>query len=185
MKDTTSYRVSVPKFEAMAASGVFGDDRVELLGGILTMMTTSPEHDHAVIALGDELRDRLPRDRWTVREEKPVVLGTFWRPIPDIAVVRGDRRIASRRTPRRRDIALIAEVADTTHPKDTGKKLRRYERCGIPTCWVVDLDRRRAEVREMTDKGLTPTAVVHEPDTNALRIDGRDYGSIPVAELLP
>lgn len=185
MKDTSVYRVSVPKFETMIASGAFGEDRVELLGGILTMMTTSPEHDHAVIALGEELRDRLSRETWTVREEKPILLGAFWRPIPDLAVVRGDRRSSSRRTPRRRDIALLVEVSDTTYAKDTGKKLRRYERSGIPAYWVVDLSRRRVEVREMTARGLTLAATYGEADLIPLTVDGVLVGEIPVQEFMP
>jgi Uma2 family endonuclease len=185
MKDTTAYRVSVRKFEKMIAAGVFGEDRVELLGGTLTMMTTSPPHDYAVLSLGEQLRDRLPRDRYTVREEKPVVLGLFWRPMPDIAVVRGDRRASSLRTPRRHDVALVVEVSDTTYAKDTGKKLRGYERAGVSTYWVVDLNRRRVEVREMTAQGLSLTDTHGENESVPLRLDGHDFGAIPVGELLP
>ena len=185
MRNPTAYRVSVPKFRRMIDAGVFEDDRVELLGGILTMMTTSPPHDNAVTALRDELIARLPQDRWTVREEKPVHLGLFWRPMPDIAVVRGDRRAFSLKTPRRHDVALIVEVSDTTYAKDTGRKLRGYERARVSTYWVVDLNRRRVEVREMTANGLSLTDTYGETESVPLRLDGPDFGAIPVAELLP
>ncbi len=52
MKEISPYRVSVRKFQRMIAANAFGEDRVELLGGILTMMTTSPEHDFVVLARG-------------------------------------------------------------------------------------------------------------------------------------
>jgi Uma2 family endonuclease len=89
------------------------------------------------------------------------------------------------RTPRRGDIALVVEVSDTTYQKDTGKKLRGYQRAGIPTYWVVDLNRRRVEVREMTARGLAPVVLYHEQDEIPLTLDGRDYGKVPVRELLP
>ena len=148
-------------------------------------MTSSPPHDFAVLALGDELEDRLPRDRWAVREEKPVILGMFWRPMPDVAVVRGDLRTFSQKTPRRHDIALLVEVSDTTYPKDTGKKLRGYERSGVSLYWVVDLNRRRVEVREMTDKGLSLMATYQEHEELPLRLDGQDFGRIRVEKFLP
>jgi Uma2 family endonuclease len=185
MRDTTAYRVDVRKYRKMVAAGVFGDDKVELLGGILTMMTTSPPHDYAVTKLGDLLEDLLPRDRWTVREEKPIHLGLFWRPIPDIAVVRSPALNYAARTPRLNDTALLVEVSDTTYAIDTGKKLRRYERCGVPTYWVVDLNRRRVEVREMTARGLDPVVLYGEDEEIPLVLDGHDYGRIAVRELLP
>jgi Uma2 family endonuclease len=184
MKDLRAYRVRVPAFLTMARAGAFGDDRVELLGGILTMMTSGPGHDYAVTSLGDRLDDLLPRDRWTVREEKPVTLGLFWMPVPDLAVVRGPKEDYKKRTPDRRDIALIVEVADTTYAKDTGKKLRRYRRCRVPAYWVVDLARRRVEVRDLSGPDPSPPVVFGEDDEIPLQLDGHDHGRVAVSDLL-
>ena len=124
MRTSTVYRFTVSKFNRLAATGVFDDDRVELLGGVPTMMTTCPPHDYAVTRFGDFLEDCLSRERWTVREEKPIRLGRFWQPLPDIVVVRGAAKDFSTRTPEVLDIALLVEVSDTTYAKDAGKKLR-------------------------------------------------------------
>jgi len=184
MRSTTAYRVSVPKFDRMAAAGFFGDDHVELLDGILTMMATGPAHDYAVTRLGDFFEDLLSRDRWTVREEKPLQLGRFWKPLPDLAVVRGPALAYGHRTPERLDVALLVEVADTSYPLDTGKKLRCYQRCGVPAYWVVDLNRRRVEVREMSARGLQQSTPFLEEAEVPLVLDGREYGRIAVKDLL-
>lgn len=179
------YRLKVRQFERMIGAGVFGEDRVELLNGVLVMMTSYPPHDNAVIGLGEQLRDLLPRTDWCVREEKPLKLPRFWRPQPDFAVVRGPRANYVRRTPGRRDTALIVEVADTTYLKDRGIKLRLYERCGIPTYWIVDLPRRRIEVRTLNDQGYGPEVLYHDTEEIPVVIDGREYGKFPVREILP
>ena len=58
-------------------------------------------------------------------------MAQFWKPLPDVAVVRGLHRDFIARTPGPSDIALIVEVSDTTYAKDTRIKLRRYERVGF------------------------------------------------------
>jgi Uma2 family endonuclease len=185
MRFVTAYRVSVRKFDRMCAAGLFDDEKVELLGGILTMMASGPAHDNAVLSLRDQLLRILPNDRWTVRDDMPIGLGKFWKPLPDIAVVRGIRTDYLNRTPGRLDVALIIEISDSTYGKDTGTKLRRYERCGIPLYWVVDLPRRRVEVREMSAKGLSVPVLYQEHEEIPVVLDGQDYGQVCVRDILP
>src|SRR5689334_21810612 len=106
MRHLTAYRVTSRKFDKMRAAGLFEDDKVELLDGVLTMMTTGPAHDNAVNALDDLLGEALPKGRWLVRTEQPVKLGLLWKPLPDVVVVRGRRSDFAHRTPGRNDIAL-------------------------------------------------------------------------------
>lgn len=185
MRHLTAYRVSVKMFNQMCCAGLFEDEKVELLNGVMTKMTSGPGHDFVVAVLGQILEKLLPSDKWSVREEKPVELGRFWKPQPDVAVVRGSHRDFSARTPGPADIVLIIEVSDSTYAKDTRIKLRRYERCGIATYWVVDLSRRRVEVREMGQKGLAVPVFYHENDEIPVALDGQAYGRISVRDLLP
>ncbi len=185
MRYLTAYRFSVNKFNRMCAAGLFEDEKVELLNGLMTRMTSGPGHDYAVALLSQILEKLLPADRWSVREEKPVELGRFWRPQPDVAVVRGTHRDFAARTPCQSDIALIIEVSDSTYAKDTRIKLRQYERSGIAVYWVVDLSRRRVEVREMGGRGLAVPVYHHEDDDIRVVLDGKDYGRVPVGDLLP
>src|SRR3954463_8535091 len=84
---TTQFRINARTFRRMAAAGDFGDAKVELLNGRLELRTSGPAHDYVVTTVRDLLVDRLGRDDWTIREEKPLRLGWYWRPLPDIAVV--------------------------------------------------------------------------------------------------
>ena len=184
VKGATLFRVNARSYRRMAVAGDFGDTKVELLGGALTVMTTGPVHDYVVGTLHYLLLDRLGRVDRTVREEKPLNLGWFWRPLPDIAVVRGHRTSHAHRPPGRHDVALLVEVADTSYAVDAGRKLRRYLACGIPAYWIIDVNRRRVEVRDMrSPDGSAPATTYTEGAAVPLTLDGRDHGTVAVADL--
>ena len=44
------------------------------------------------------------------------------------------------------DVALLAEVGDSTYPENSGEFLREYAARGIPVYWVVNVAGRRVEV---------------------------------------
>lgn len=184
------YRVTVRQFEKMIDAGVFPEGiTVELLGGILVAMTKNDTHDFIAGQLGDLLRSLLPAG-WFVREEKSCHLGRFWRPEPDIAVVRGRHADFRTRTPRGGDLGLLVEVADTTYPKDSGVKLRRYATARIPVYWIVNVDRRQVEIYT-EPRGCGRTAHYHEFAIHhataqvPVVLDGQERGRIAVQDLLP
>jgi Uma2 family endonuclease len=185
MKVIEPYRFDVPTFDNLCASGTFGDRKVELLNGLLVMMTTGPAHDNAVAALGDRLEELLPKTDWMVREEKPVVLSKRWKPVPDVVVVRGPRTRYAQRTPGRLDVALLIEVSDKTYPKDSGPKRRAYSRHGIPAYWIVDVNRRLVEVHALGPRGLTLSATYTEHQDVPLVLDGTDFGVVAAVDLFP
>ncbi len=139
------YRMSPRQFERACAADVFGEDRVELLAGILFVMTKNPPHEVVTAILSQLLRSIVAASGLAVFEEKSAKLGK-WRPIPDIMVVRGTLANYFRKLPGPAEIALIIEVADTTYAKDRGLKWRQYAASGIPAYWIVKLDDRRVEV---------------------------------------
>ena len=135
------------------------------------------------------LRPRLPAD-WSLREEKPVQLGRFWRPQPDISVLKSPFSAFARRWPQPLDIALLVEVADTSYPKDSGIKLRRYAHVQIPQYWIVHLDRRQVEVYRdphgRHGKACYRMVEIHPDDVEIpVVIEGNDLGRIAVKEILP
>ena len=169
----------------MIGAGVFGSDKVELLNGVMVkIMTTYPPLDHAVSALAELLRDMLPRSSWYVREEKPLQLAHRWRPEPDITVVRGPMADYVKRTPTRDDAALVIKVADSSYEDDIGLELRGYEKHGIPEYWVVDLYRRRVEVRANSAGGFSAAVIRNEADEIPVTLDGHEFGRIAVSRLL-
>jgi len=184
------YRLSVRQFEAMCAADVFGDDRVELLGGLLIVMSQYPPHTYVVMQMADALRQILPAGGWDIREEKAVLLGRFWSPQPDVAVVRGPRTSYLARTPRASDLAILIEVADTTYAKDSGAKWRNYAAARVAIYWITNLARRQVEVyTDPAGRGKSATyrgCKVYAPDAEIpVVLDGREVGRIAVKDILP
>ena len=184
------YRLTVRQFSRMIDASVFGeDDRVELLGGILFPMTINVPHAYVVDRLDVLLRPRLPAD-WSLREEKPVQLGCFWRPSPTSPSSSCLSSAFAHRWPQPLDIALLVEVADTSYLKDSGIKLRRYAHVQIPQYWIVHLDRRQVEVYRdphgRHGKACYQVVEIHRDDAEVpVVIEGKDFGRIAVKEILP
>jgi len=147
VKRPIPYRLTVRQFDKMIGAGVFPDGvRVELLGGVLVRkMTKNDPHDFCAGELGC-LLGRLLGPSWFAREEKSVVLGKYWRPEPDVAIVRGPRDRYRSAAPRIADLGLLIEVADISYAKDRGLKWRRYASVGVGHYWIVNLKQKRIEV---------------------------------------
>jgi Putative restriction endonuclease len=187
-----SYRFDVRQFQRMMASGIFGDQKVELVAGRVFPLTDQPPHVFAVETIHDCLRAVLAQDRWTIREEKPILIGRFWNPKPDLAVLRGSRTTFANRQPRARDVALLTEVSDTTYHRDRGPKWRRYASAGIPVYQIVRLRGADTVVEVWTNPtGRGKAArymdvVVYSAragESVPIEIDGSRYGQIAVSDL--
>jgi Uma2 family endonuclease len=178
-------KLTVEEFERIQDAGLFEDRHIQLLDGELYEVTKNPPHNFTVSALADGLRALLPRGQYSVREEKSIEPWEFWWPEPDIAVARGPQRRYADRHPGPHDLALLVEVSDTSE-QDWTKKLVGYAAAGIPVYWIVDLTNRRLEVhREAGPAGYSVEEVIPEGKLVELVIDGRSFGHIAVADLLP
>jgi len=135
----------------------------------------------------------LPQDGWTIREEKPILIGRYWAPKPDIAVLRGSDAIYAARHPRPRDVALLVEVSDTTYHRDRGRKWRRYAAAGIPIYLIVRLKGPDTLIEVWTG----PTGrgrVAHYTDvvrysarageSVPIELDGSEHGQVAVVNLV-
>lgn len=188
-----SYRFDVRQFHRMMASGIFGDQKVELVAGRVFALTDQPPHGFAVETTHDFLRAMLPPDRWKIREEKPILLGRLWNPKPDLAILRGSRAIFARRQPRARDVALLIEVSDTTYGRDRGPKWRRYALAGIPVYQILRLRGADTVVEVWTNPTGRGKAARYQDvviysarasESVPIEIDGSRYGQIAVSELI-
>lgn len=188
---TRLYRLDVDQLFRMIDAGVFArDNRAELLGGLLVRkMTKNPPHDFTIGRTGKLLDALLPAD-WIVREEKSALLSRFWRPEPDLAIVRGpdDRYRAADPAPA--DIDLLIEVADSTYRMDRGAKWRRYAACGIPAYWIINLAARTVEVYSQPSgegkaAGYSESHIYGPEDAVPVWIEGRAIGTLAVKDLLP
>ena len=183
------YQMTPRQFRKAIDAGVFGEKKVELLGGIPFIMTQNPPHivalDNTYLALA--VLTLLPR--WYVNREHTLKLGS-WRPIPDVVVLQGPKAPYATRLPLGRDVALLVEVSDTTYAKDSGPKLRRYASFRIPVYWIVDLNRRIVKVRtgpfgKGKQAGYAHCDLYREGDRVPVELDGREAGRVAVSDLLP
>jgi len=123
------------EYERLVADGAFGDDRVELLQGVLVEMTPQdPRHADAVQWLQRTLGRGLPAE-FDLRVQLPLSAGPTSEPEPDLAVVPAGRyRAAHPDKP-----LLVVEVAPTSQALDLGAKALLYAGAGVPEYWVADL----------------------------------------------
>jgi Uma2 family endonuclease len=184
------YRLTFRQFEKMIDAGIFrDDDHVELLGGLLVdKMVKKDPHNFSVGRVGEAFRAALPRD-WLVREEKSIVLGLFWRPEPDIAVVRGPSERYRSKGPRSADLAMLVEVADSSYAKDRGPKWRKYAATGVFVYWIVNLPLRQIEVYSSPagrgkSAGYRDIKTYGAAEEVPLNLEGRELASIKVSDVL-
>ncbi len=187
----TQTRLTVGQYLAMIGAGDSPDEkRVELLDGTLVdQMTKHAPHNFSASQLSDLLRSILPA-AWVVREEKSLVLGRYWRPEPDIAVIRGPNDLYRARDPRAADVALLAEVAESSYALDRGRKWRAYAAARIPAYWIVNLPGRQIEsFGDPAGRGRSASyrrAEVFGPEAEVpVVIDGREVGRVAVRDVLP
>jgi Uma2 family endonuclease len=121
------------EYETMVSAGLFADERIELLEGVLVAMSPqSPAHAAAIRRLERVLRLALG-DRMSISVQMPFVAGEESLPEPDVAIVPpGDYDEAH---PDR--AFLIVEVADSSLRKDRRLKAEIYARAGVPEYWIV------------------------------------------------
>lgn len=188
---TGFYRFDVDQLFRMIDAGVLPSSaRVELLGGLLVhKMTKNPPHEVVINQTGYLVRSLLP-EGWLVREEKSVLLGRFWRPEPDLAVVRGPVKRYGETAPTTADIALLVEVADSSYSTDRGAKWRRYAACGIPIYWIINLAARAIEAYSQPSghgkaAGYGASHVYGPEDAVPVWLEGRAIGTLAVKDLLP
>lgn len=137
------------EYDRMVEAGVFGDDRVELLHGVIVAMPPrGPSHDSALELLTELLVPAL-LGRARVRVQSAFSAGDRSEPEPDLAVV--PREDHGREHPDRAH--LIVEVAASSLDRDRGVKAALYAERDVPEYWVVNVVDRQIEVHTEIVRG--------------------------------
>ena len=130
------------EYEAMVAQGVFTDERIELLEGVIVEMSPQNPRHAAVV---ERLTNRLARavgDRASVRVQLPLAVSEISMPDPDVALVPAADHDRAHPT----TAWLVVEVAEASLRKDRLVKAEVYARAGILEYWVVNLVDDRIEI---------------------------------------
>lgn len=163
----------------MVELGIFEDERVELLRGVLVKMSPQRAPHASTVQKLNELLAAQLRRRFSLRIQSPIALSDDTEPEPDVAVVPfGDYEVEHPTT-----ALLIIEVSDTTLRKDRGKAAM-YASAGIGEYWIVNLGAQAVEVYTSPDRGRY--AEVHTRRAgDLLRPVALSDVAIAVAEILP
>jgi Uma2 family endonuclease len=153
-----TFRWSRDAYMRAAEAGAFGDRRVELIAGeVVEMGPVGPLH----AAVDDGARDVLLAafdPPVYVRTEKPLDLGEWDQPQPDVAVVVGVWRDYLAAHPTVEQVLLVVEIGDTTLAYDMGRKARIYAAARVEDYWVIDPNGGRVIVfRRRVIDGLSDT----------------------------
>lgn len=165
-------------------AGVLGEARIELLEGVIYHKIPKYEpHNFSVAQIAAMLR-HIFGDEF-VRQESPVAVDDQNDPEPDVSVTTKPRaEFVHTGAPTPSDVALVVEVADTSLPRDLGKKARIYARAGIAECWVVDLNGRRLVVHR-SPSATGYASVLTLADTESTNLLAVPEQTLTVAEMLP
>ena len=141
------HRFTVADYYRMLEAGILAeDDRVELLGGqVVDMSPMGPPHAAAAEQARDVLQAALGA-RAQARDSRPVGLGEYDEPLPDLAVVRPRADRYATAHPTAAEIFWLVEVADSSLARDRWTKPAIYAAAGVREVWVVNLPERVLEV---------------------------------------
>lgn len=167
------------EYERLVEAGVFEDERVELLRGVLVEMSPQGGPHAGSTARIANLLIRALGDDIEVRTHSPLRAGEDSMPEPDVAVV-SKMPIGEHPT----KAFLVVEVAESSLRKDRTIKAPIYAETVVPEYWIVDLAGRAVEVHTDPRDGRY-SCVVRADDDGVLRPLAFPEIAIPVAEILP
>lgn len=154
----TPRAITRPEYERMVEIGLFENERVELLYGVIVSMSPhGPEHD-AVLDRLTGILVRMLADRARVRIQSGFAASDGSEPEPDVAVVPPGGYDDTHPTV----ASLIIEVAKSSLAKDRGPKARLYAESGVEEYWVVNLVAQAIEVHVSPRGGIYQTTRSYE-----------------------
>ncbi|HWO20686.1 MAG TPA: Uma2 family endonuclease [Kofleriaceae bacterium] len=124
----------IEEYMRLSEVGVFDDEKVELLDGVVVKMSAQgPKHMELVAFMNRLLARRLPDD-YAVLPQCTHLLSEHSAPEPDFVVVTA----RSVHAHERETATWLVEVAESSIRKDLGLKARLYAAAGVAEYWVID-----------------------------------------------
>jgi len=132
---------TVQEYHRLAATGVFDDEHVELLDGVIVRMSPlGLPHWSRHARILDYLFQTV-RPYAQIHGQISLPLGERSEPEPDIAILADLPYEDLKRTPDSSEIYAMIEVADSSIARDTRTKRKLYARFSIRDYLVVDINR--------------------------------------------
>jgi Uma2 family endonuclease len=134
--------LSRAEYDRMVELGMFANEHIELLHGVLVKMSPIGWLHHEVVTWLAAKMIRLVDETYSVSCQGPIAASDWSEPEPDLAVSVVDR---SRRD-HPKDLLLVVEVAESSLRHDRTTKLALYAESKIPEYWIVNLNNATVEV---------------------------------------
>jgi Uma2 family endonuclease len=168
----------------MVDTGILAEDEpVELIGGELIVVSPQGPAHPSLTAHLRQLLELAYAGSHHVRDHSPVYGGAQSLPEPDLALTRGVATDYLEALPGPSDVDLVVEIS-LTNQRLAREKAAIYAAAGYPTYWLLDVPRRRLELRSglTTDGTYQRTELLAEDATVPLPTLER---SLRVTDLLP
>jgi Uma2 family endonuclease len=166
------------EYHAMGEAGLFENERVELLDGVIVRMSPRSEpHDGVIERLNELLLPRLV-GRARVRVQLGFVAGEYSEPEPDLAIVPKDEPRGDKPS----HATLVIEVSYSSLRLDRTAKASIYARAGVAAYYVVNVAERTVETYTRPD-GIGYTDVTVHRDDERVGVPGFPDVSFSVREL--
>jgi Uma2 family endonuclease len=138
------------EYDRMVELGLFEDEHVELLHGILVARSPQgPAHNEVIDRLNEILVPALLGCA-RVRIQGSFAASEDSQPQPDVAVFPRENYGKAHPT----HALLVVEVSESSLGKDRGIKKELYAAIGVPEYWIVNLEDRVVEVYAQPQNGL-------------------------------
>jgi len=130
------------EYEALVERGLFGDERIELLRGVLVEMSPQGQpHSRITAWLAQWFSRAVEFSRYDVRSHSGFAASDDSMPEPDVSI---SLRTADGGHPTK--ALLLVEVAETSLAKDRSIKTEIYAQAGVPEYWIVNVRKHTVEV---------------------------------------
>ena len=178
LRPETIRPLSRREYDKLVELGVFEDERVELLRGVLVTMSPQGGPHAGIAAWFAQRLIRALDPSYDVRSHSPFAADDYSEPEPDVSV----SRRASSLLEHPATALLLIEVSDSSIRKDRKIKVPIYAEAGVPEYWIVDVNETIVEVHSRPQQGKY-TSVVRIDRTGVLRPIELTETSIPVGEI--
>jgi len=146
--------ISVEEYLEMAEKGILtGDDRVELIRGVIVEKMTPNRPHIACVARLQFLFIRLLGDSATVTTQSPVRVHPNSMPEPDVAILKWRDDFYAGKYPAAEDVLLLIEVSDSTLADDRKVKMPLYAEGGVADYWIINIPEEVIEVYSDLSEG--------------------------------
>lgn len=139
-------RLSRIEYDRMVDLGMFEDERVELLYGVLCAMSPQGAPHSTITAWFQQQLILALGQSFDVRGHSPFAASEDSEPEPDVSV---SRRVPGHSHPT--EPLLVIEVSESSLRRDREIKARLYAETGVPEYWIIVLSGDEVSVEVHTD----------------------------------